>query len=60
MTQDERRVWIRIYQRQRRRDAVKLGICQVCCKNKPEPGRKTYRVCIDRARTWEKNHENTK
>ena len=41
---------VRRSQRKRRAEAVKNGLCGVCCREIPEPGRKTCTKCLERAR----------
>lgn len=42
---ETRRKQVRDCQRRRRSEAKQAGLCCVCCKNKPTPGRVTCENC---------------
>ena len=54
MTEEERKIWIRVYQRQHRREAKCIGLCSICYKRAPKPGCLTCEVCIQRARDYQR------
>lgn len=54
MTAEERKIWIRVYQRQRRREARSIGLCTICYRRIPKPGCLTCPTCIQRSLDYQR------